>query len=184
MKVKHIIICILVLLHNPLLSQESTRSGLKFIDDCEPSYKIQSYFMHDTIIVQCDSIYVLNKFQFRDFSTILEGLTNIDYNPYDNLITTYKEQISNCEDAFKNLKINSEKTDKICSDLIDYSLNSIEKSQKNLDYAQKSLDQALKTLDHTNKLLKKERWNSIGQKILIGLGGVGAGILVGTLITN
>lgn len=185
MKLKIALILITIPIFLSLKSQD--RSSIFYITEefCESKESPRLFKQFDTIVLGCDSMYLLNKLRYKFYYSLhkdfLEKSENTDC---IKLINLYENAILSHENAFNYLLQNCEQTEKISLSLISDTKDNLKNVNKNLEYTQKSLDEALKTLEHANKLLKKERWNSIGQKILIGLGGLGAGILLGTLITN
>jgi ElaB/YqjD/DUF883 family membrane-anchored ribosome-binding protein len=152
------------------------------VDYCTSNETPKLLTLGDTIVITCDSVYLINKIRYKFYKEIHLALQKDNNSECKDLLQAYENRLSEHESTYNKLLINSKKTEKISLDLIDYTQKSLENTQKTLDYTQLTLEQSMKSLDQANELIKKEKWNSKGQKLLVGIGGVGVGILVGVLI--
>lgn len=136
----------------------------------------------DTLLVTCDSIIVLSTGQYKILKDIRKEYTKSDdIIKYEKLIASYEQSVKTSKADYDKLLENAKKTEQISFGLIDRSLATLDGTQKILNYTQTSLDQSIKSLEATEKLLKKQRRATIGQKVLVGIGGAGIGLLLGII---
>lgn len=136
----------------------------------------------DTLLVSCDSVIVLSNAQYRYLKAVLKAYKDTtEIARYEKLIQSYEESIKTSKADYDKLLENTKKTEQISFGLIDRSLATLDGTQKILHYTQTSLDQSIKSLEATEKLLKKQRRATIGQKVLVGIGGAGIGLLLGII---
>lgn len=136
----------------------------------------------DTLQVSCDSVIVLSNAQYRYLKSVLKAYKDTaEIARYEKLIQSYEESIKTSKADYDKLLANAKKTEQISFGLIDRSLATLDGTQKILNYTQTSLDHSIKSLEATEKLLKKQRRATIGQKVLVGIGGAGIGLLLGII---
>jgi hypothetical protein len=146
--------------------------------------KIMALGNGDTLLVTCDSIIVLSNTQFQYLKTVLAAYKKdtTQIARYEKLIASYEESIKTSKADYDKLFENAKKTEQISFGLIDRSLSTLDGTQKILNYTQTSLDHSIKSLEAAEKLLKQQRRKTLGQKLLVGIGGAGVGILTGLII--
>ncbi|BAX82535.1 hypothetical protein [Labilibaculum antarcticum] len=138
----------------------------------------------DTLVVVCDTMYLINKTRYQFYKSIHQATLQDDGMECKNLLKAYEARLEEHELSYSKLLANSRKTEKTTLDFIEYTQKSLENTQKTLQYSQQSLDYSMQNLDRANELIRKEKWNARGQKLLTGIAGVGVGILVGVLVTR
>lgn len=163
-------------------SQNNTSIITIPVNYCTSNETPKLFKLGDTIVITCDSVYLVNKIRYKFYRDIHLAIQKDDNTECKSLLQAYETRLNEHETAYNKLLLNSKKTEKISLDLIDYTQKSLENTQKTLDFTQQTLEQSMKSLEQANELIRKEKWNSKGQKFLVGVGGVGIGILVGVLI--
>ena len=138
----------------------------------------------DTIQVTCDSVYVMNALRYNFYKNIHKATLSSKDSVCSKLLNAYELRLIENEQAYNKLLDNSKQAEKVSLDLINYSQKSLAGTQKTLEFTQTTLDQSLKSIDMAHDYIQQEKWNSKGQKLLVGVCGVGIGLLVGILITK
>jgi hypothetical protein len=145
--------------------------------------KVMRLDKSDTLKVTCDSVIVLSNTQYRYLKAVLKAYKDTtQIARYEKLIASYEESIKTSKADYDKLFENAKKTEQISFGLIDRSLSTLDGTQKILNYTQTSLDHSIKSLEAAEKLLKQQRRKTFGQKLLVGIGGAGVGILTGLII--
>ena len=183
MKKFHSFLLIFCFLGFHALAQET---HLKKIDPgFDGAKKALLFFKSDTIALDCDSVYLMNKATYAFFMLIYQNLFSNDLDLVcSNLLQSYEERLQQSHETYQKLLANCKETEKVSFDMMNDTRKSLESTQKTLDYTQLTLDQTLQTLESANKYMKKERSKSIFEKVLLGVGGLGIGLVIGVLIAN
>jgi len=140
------------------------------------------YIKGDTIQVTCDSVYLINVSRYNFYKNIHKATLSGNDSVCSKLLNAYELRLHEHEQAYNKLLDNSKQAEKISLDMIAYSQKSLAGTQKTLEFTQTTLDQSLKSIDMAHDYIQQEKWNSKGQKLLVGVCGVGLGLLVGILI--
>ncbi len=138
----------------------------------------------DTLIIDCDSVYIINKIRYKFYKDMHKATVEESDAPCKDILLVYENRLKEHEDAYSKILNNCKKTEQVSLDLIDYTQESLMNTQKSLQYTQQTLDYSIQSLDKANKLIKKEKQASKFEKVLIGIGGAGIGILTGVLISQ
>jgi ElaB/YqjD/DUF883 family membrane-anchored ribosome-binding protein len=138
----------------------------------------------DTIRVTCDSIYLMNVLRYNFYKNIHKATLSGKDSVCSKLLNAYEMRLIEHELAYNKLLENSKQAEKISLDLINYSQKSLAGTQKTLEFTQTTLDQSLKSIDMAHDYIQQQKWNSKGQKVLVGVCGLGLGLLVGVLIAK
>jgi ElaB/YqjD/DUF883 family membrane-anchored ribosome-binding protein len=138
----------------------------------------------DTLVVVCDTMYLINKTRYQFYKSIHKATLEDDNMECNNLLKAYETRLKEHESSYAKLLANCRQSEKTSLDLIDYTQKSLENTQKTLQYSQQSLDSSIQKLDRANELIRKEKWNDRGQKLVTGIAGVGVGILLGVLVSR
>lgn len=136
----------------------------------------------DTIRITCDSVYMMNVIRYNFYKNLHKATLAGKDSVCAKLLNAYELRLNEHELAYNKLLDNSKQAEKISLDLISYSQKSLAGTQKTLEFTQATLDQSLKSIDMAHNYIQQEKWNSKGQKLLVGVCGVGVGLLVGVLI--
>jgi ElaB/YqjD/DUF883 family membrane-anchored ribosome-binding protein len=140
------------------------------------------YTKGDTIKVESDTVYLVNAIRYGFYRNLHKATLAGKDSVCSKLLNAYELRLIEHEQAYSKLLENSKQAEKVSLDLIAYSQKSLAGTQKTLEFTQVTLDQSLKSIDIAHNYIKQEKWNSKGQKILVGLCGVGVGLLVGVII--
>lgn len=151
---------------------------------CSSNKSPLMFLYGDTIIIDCDTIYLVNKGRYAFYKNIHEAALSNKDSVSSKLLNAFELRLFEQQNAYDELLNNSKQSEKITLDLINDTQSSLVNTQKTLDYTQQTLDKSLKSLESANDYIKKEKWNSKGKKILAGVGGVGIGLIIGILITK
>jgi len=100
------------------------------------------------------------------------------------LLNAYEIKLTEHELSFRELLENSRLAEKTTLELLVSTKNSLLNTQNTLESTQIILENTRKNLEIANKHIKKERWNTAGKKIMIGVGGVAVGIITGVLVAK
>lgn len=136
----------------------------------------------DTVIVACDSIYLMNAKRYAFYKSIHEALLLDDDTVYSKLLLSYELRLKEHHDTFERLFKNIDQADITTQNLIDYSQGSLTNTHQNVYDLQEKLDISIKNLELANGIIKDERRKNRNSKALIGIGGTSLGILIGVLI--
>ncbi|PKP43612.1 MAG: hypothetical protein CVT95_12055 [Bacteroidetes bacterium HGW-Bacteroidetes-12] len=135
----------------------------------------------DTIVIECDSIYLMNAKRYAFYKSVHEALLQDDDNVYRELLESYELRLTEHQDTYERLFSNLNLSDKITVDLIGSSQQSLASTQKSISNLQEKLDNSIKNLEIANTIIKDERRKSRNQKILTGVGGAGLGFILGVI---
>jgi ElaB/YqjD/DUF883 family membrane-anchored ribosome-binding protein len=138
----------------------------------------------DTLQVTCDSVYLMNVMRYNFYKNIHKATLSEKDSVCSRLLNAYELRLLEHEQAYNKLLDNSKQAEKISLDLISYSQKSLAGTQKTLEFTQTTLDQSLKSIDMAHDYIQQQKWNSKGQKVLVGVCGIGIGLLVGVLIAK
>jgi len=149
---------------------------------CSSNKSPLMFLKGDTIITDCDTTYIVNKERYSFYKNIHEATLSGKDSVSGKILKAFELRLLEQQNAYDKLLSNSKQAEKITLDLINDTQSSLLSTQKTLENTQISLENTLKSLETANKLIKKEKWNSKGQKLLVGAGGVGIGLIIGLLI--
>lgn len=140
----------------------------------------------EPLIVKKDSLYrfetadifLVNKKSFLAIKNVYQSTIDQDRMTKE-LVEKYTQTLRRNMDLERRLGFNFAKTDSL--DLLVYqkTQNTLDHTQKALEYTINSLDKASTSLELVEKAAKRQRRKSVFEKILIGIAGVGAGVLIG-----
>lgn len=136
----------------------------------------------DTIKIESDSVYLVNAIRYSFYRNLHKATLAGKDSVCSKLLNAYELRLIEHEQAYSKLLENSKQAEKVSLDLISYSQKSLAGTQKTLEFTQATLDQSLKSIDMAHNYIQQEKWNSKGQKLLVGICGVGVGLLVGVII--
>ncbi|MFN8135659.1 MAG: hypothetical protein U0Z17_10725 [Bacteroidales bacterium] len=136
----------------------------------------------DTIKIENDTVYLMNAIRYSFYRNLHKATLAGKDSVCSKLLNAYELRLIEHEQAYSKLLENSKQAEKVSLDLISYSQKSLAGTQKTLEFTQSTLDQSLKSIDMAHDYIQQEKWNSKGQKLLVGICGVGVGLLVGVII--
>jgi ElaB/YqjD/DUF883 family membrane-anchored ribosome-binding protein len=136
----------------------------------------------DTLLIQCDSVFLINKERYKFYKNMHVAILNENDSSCAMMLKAYEIKLTEHELSFKELLENSRLAEKTTSELLAFTKNSLLNTQNTLENTQIKLENTRKNLEIANNHIKKERWNTAGKKIMIGVGGVAVGLITGILI--
>ncbi len=140
----------------------------------------------EPLIVKKDSLYVfrtpdiylVNKKSFLAIKNVYQSTIDQDKMTKE-IIEKYTQTLRRNIDLERRLTINFTKSDSLDQIVYQKTQATLNHTQKALDYTVNSLEKATNSLELVEKVNKRQRRKTVLEKILIGLAGVGAGVLVG-----
>lgn len=152
------------------------------VDFCQTIKPPIKYMMGDTIIINCDTVFVFNRAGYSYYNSLKAVV--LGTSPCSAIISSYEKSLIEQQKAYSDLLNNCNLQEKITNELITSAKSSLEATQKTLGNTQDILKNSIESLDIAKKLAKKEKTMSILEKILIGLGGAGVGAIVTVFATK
>jgi ElaB/YqjD/DUF883 family membrane-anchored ribosome-binding protein len=140
------------------------------------------FTLGDTLQINCDTIFIVNKGRYNFYKNIHSAIQNDNDSLCNMLLKAYEIRLQEHEKSFIELLENSRNAEKKALELLAFTQKSLIDVQKTLTDTQNAMDNTRKNLEDANRQIKKERWNSAGKKIMIGVGGVAVGLITGVLI--
>ena len=154
------------------------------IDDDYTRIRSKPVVLHDgtIVLVKTDSIYLINGVRYRFYESLRSLLNDsIDFK-MERLILTYEKSLMESDRIFKGLLKNCTENYAITESILKQTKTSLAATQATLELSQESLLAANSSLEDANEKLRKIKGNNLLNSILIGAGGVGAGLLIGALV--
>jgi len=136
----------------------------------------------DTLLIQSDSVFLINKERYKFYKNIHTSILNDNDSLCTMLLRSYEIKLAEHEKSFRELLENSRLAEKTTSELLTFTKNSLLNTQNTLENTQITLENTRRNLEIANNHIKKERWNTAGKKIMIGVGGVAVGLITGIII--
>ncbi|MFD2563149.1 hypothetical protein [Aquimarina rubra] len=127
---------------------------------------------------QTADVFLVNKKSFLAIKNVYQSTIDQDRMTKE-LVEKYTQTLRRNMDLERRLSFNFTKSDSL--DLLVYqkTQTTLNHTQKALDYTINSLDKATNSLELVEKATKRQRRKTVFEKILIGVAGVGAGVLLG-----
>lgn len=133
-----------------------------------------------------DSLY---KFETPDIIFVPKRINDANINVIQNIIVresmisevveNYTRLVKENFDLQKKLETNFAQADSLDSLSYTTARTALVETQKSLEFTINSLEKATNHLDNLEKIVKAQRRKTVFEKILIGVAGVGAGVLIG-----
>ena len=145
-------------------------------------------FYADTLLIHCDTIYVLNKVTFKLYNDEYIKAKNKDEKTnrlitnYENMIQVQIDMLNTKERFYQELKSKFDSLAGNATIFIDKSSTNISQISTSLGRASDNLVETQKLLSDSQKLLEEERRNSWKRTFKIGVGGFSFGVAVTALI--
>lgn len=140
------------------------------------------YLNGSTIKSYCDTVYVINKLRFANYEAARKYIMNSRTNK--ELIAQYEKALNEQDKYYKELMKNYRLADSVSQNLIKDTRNDLQGVSNTLKNACNSIDSVNTKLDDVQKLIKKQKWESLKQKVAVGFAGLGAGVLIGVLVSH
>lgn len=149
----------------------------------EPFYLLKgSHFFR----VECDTVFVINKVQrdiYRLRGTLIAEQTQKG-SLQASVISSYEKSLLGSEEALSRLYNQYQKLDSTSQSFAKDTKGQLGKTAVELQNVSTHLESASEHIDSLEKAIKEERRKTFWQKILIGAGGVGIGLVVGILASG
>ena len=129
-------------------------------------------------IFKTSEVFLVNKKSFSAIKNVYQSTINKDKMTKE-LVDKYTQTLKRNMDLERKLVANFGKSDSLDAVVYQKTQATLAHTQKALDYTVNSLENASKSLELVEKARKQQRTKSIFEKILIGIAGIGAGVLVG-----
>ncbi len=129
-------------------------------------------------IFKTPDIFLVNKKSFLAIRNVYQSTIDQDKMTKE-LVEKYTQTLRRNIDLERRLQINFTKSDSLDQIIYQKTQTTLTNTQKALDYTINSLEKATNSLELVEKASKKQRRKTVFEKILIGIAGVGAGVLVG-----
>lgn len=140
--------------------------------------------LNDTIIVKCDTVYLVNKYRFRLYEQASKSILSLNASNSLTLIKEYENNLSTLEASYHKILTKYNQTDSLLQQTIHNNQLTFKKLDDNLIEAKDSLDSIKANLTLAeNKLKKDKKRNKISQA-LWGISGLGIGFLTAIILTN
>lgn len=136
------------------------------------------------IQLDCDTAYVINKIRFKKYEAARKFIINSNNKNLKQLEAQYEQALKEQDAYYRELMKSYVKADSISQHLIKDTRSDLVSISNNLKETSKTIDTLNAKLDEVQKLIRKQKWDSIKQKLLVGFGGLGAGILIGVLVAH
>ncbi|WP_340200009.1 hypothetical protein [Ascidiimonas sp. W6] len=129
-------------------------------------------------IFRTPDIYLVNKKSFLAFKNVYQSTLDQDKMTKE-IIEKYTQTLRRNIDLERRLTINFTKSDSLDKIVYQKTQTTLVNAQKALDYTVNSLEKATNSLELIERVNRQQRKKTVFEKILIGLAGFGAGVLVG-----
>lgn len=142
-------------------------------------FSATKYYQGDTIMVRCDTVFLLNKSTFSRFNAVYKDpKINELVSTQNQLIEAYEKRNTEQDDAYEQLKSNFDKVVNNSNLLIQTSKEELGGIKQSLSSAQTNIDSAKTDISEVKDLLKKDLRKANEAKLKWGIGGLAIGILV------
>jgi hypothetical protein len=178
---KHFFFYVLFLFANSLVAQNE----VVIKSDFSSSYTTPRFYLSGTTLkLECDTAYLINAQRMGFYRNLHENIKNNTglEEKCQELIKSYEKSLQEDNLRFKALSENCTKSQKISDELIAKTQTTLRQTDATLAKTQQDLKDINLKLDDVDKKLRAAKFNSLKQKILVGAGGVGVGLLLGLLL--
>ncbi|WP_299218717.1 hypothetical protein [uncultured Aquimarina sp.] len=129
-------------------------------------------------VFRTPDIFLVNKKSFLAIKNVYQSTIDQDRMTKE-LVEKYTQTLRRNIDLERQLNINFTKSDSLDQIVYQKTQATLSNTHKALDYTINSLDKATNSLELVEKATRRQRRKTVFEKILIGVAGVGAGILLG-----
>lgn len=148
------------------------------------SYGAAKFFLKGSVIkVECDTIYLINKLRYNTYEAARKALIKSGNNKnYQALEDKYLQSLKEQDQYYKQLLLSYSKSDSVSIQLFSTTKTDLANISNTLSATKKILEDSDKKLKEVQEILENERKKTRNQKLLMGFGGLGIGILIGVLV--
>ncbi len=152
--------------------------------DFSSSFATPNFYLRGmTLKLECDTAYLINTQRMGFYRSLHENIKNNTglEEKCQELIKSYEKSLQEDNIRFKALSENCTKSQKISDELVSKTQTTLRQTDATLAKTQQDLKDINLKLNDVDKKLRAAKLNSLKQKILVGAGGVGIGLLLGLL---
>jgi flagellar biosynthesis chaperone FliJ len=178
---------LLVLMLCLAVQQVHAQGTLKTFKDSSGT-SIYSIFRGDTLFIQCDTAFILNKYTFNIYKKFYEktrqgnsSFTGI-MDSYESMIRQQDTMLKTKEIYYQQMKQQFDSLSGSSLAFMDKTSNSLQGISSSLDKATSSLVETQKLLEDSRKMLEEERKKRNARTLKFGIGGAVIGALITALI--
>lgn len=142
----------------------------------------------DTMVIQCDSVYLLNKKTFSIYQSAYEKWKGRDVNvrqvfsTYENLVELQSRRIEQQDLEYNQLKAQFDSLAFSSTIFIDKTGTKLGQLSNDLTKVNTNLNAAITQINEAQKLLAADRKKRIKNSIAFGAGGLTVGLLLGLVL--
>ncbi len=142
----------------------------------------------DTLVIACDSVYLLNKKTFSIYQLGYEKWKGRDinikqaFNNYESLVELQSKRIEQQDNEYNNLKIQFDSMAMASGKFIDKTGNKLSELTETLNEVNTNLNTAINQINESQAILKTEKKKKVKNAITWGAGGFTVGLLTCLLI--
>ena len=142
----------------------------------------------DTFVIDCDSVYLLNKKTFSVYQLAFEKWKGRDINikqafaTYESLVELQSRRIEEQDLEYNRLKMQFDSLAESSIAFIDQTGNKLGELTSVLNQVNTNLNSAITNINDTEKVLKAEKKKRIQNSITWGVGGFTLGIVIALLL--
>lgn len=134
-----------------------------------------------TVTIVCDSMYMINKLRYKLYQRLHQHISQ--WGPScDTLTRSYEQSLQASEEAYRQLLENYGRSDRLAQAMIDSTHASLLQMKQSLEHTENILQSSRQELEKTRHALRKVRRQTFLQRVSLGLGGLGIGLLFGLVI--
>lgn len=133
------------------------------------------------IIIQCDTVYLVNKHRYRLYEKARDFILRTDISKEQELIGAYENQVQKAEEAYRMMLGKYEDLAAAYAEDLKKSAAGLEEVRKELILAQENVNKAAAELEDLRKNYRDRRSGLTGKLLWAG-GGAAAGILLMILL--
>ncbi len=134
------------------------------------------------IKLEIDTLYITNQFLLNEYQQCITDFNTLR-ETCDNFVLV-EEMIKMMKPEFDTLRVNLTNIENAYQKSLDGNLETINILRTDNAKQQQNLENAKANLAQAQALIKQERWNSLGTKVLWGVGGTAVGVLFSGFIIS
>jgi hypothetical protein len=155
-------------------------SGEQCIDQKAP----RLYLSGDTLIIECDSMYLLNTTRYSFYREIHQSIKLEDSRTCQSLVLAYERSLAEEEESYRSLLENARQTDQVSSETLQNTQDELIDVQKQLRNIDLELTRNQEELKAAEENIARGKRKSNRQKVIFGVGGLAIGIISGIIIAQ
>ena len=180
------VIALLFITALPYLSyaQLNQRTYVVSDDDCITQKAPTPFFRGDTVILSCDTMYLLNPARFRLYRELHEAIKLDEGQTCKDLILTYEQSLADQEKSYAALLENAQKSDELTRQTLDCTQQELTEINAKMHLVSEQLAESQMELKTAEEKIKKGQKKSNRQKLFFGAGSAVVGLMIGAFIVR